>query len=64
MALLEEDDEDVPDFSADLENMQEDELCGEIEDLRGSLDQDDIPLVMPVNNNNKKGIPKIRVQNF
>jgi len=38
MALLEEEDDDVPDFAAELEDMQEDELRGEIEDLGGYLD--------------------------
>jgi hypothetical protein len=37
MQLLEEDDEDVPDFAAELECMQENELMGDIEDLTGSI---------------------------
>lgn len=67
MSLLEEDDEDVPDFAAELEDMQDDELRGQIEDLGGNLDQDDIPLVKPIGSSGKKqgpGIPKIKVQNF
>ena len=38
MQLLDEDDEDVPDFAAELEQMQDNELRGEIEDLSGAID--------------------------
>jgi hypothetical protein len=37
MQLLSENDEDVPDFAAELEGMQENELMGDVEDLTGSI---------------------------